>query len=76
MNIIYYSKKYHHELNLNNKILDVGCSHYINLYLFYKLGFKNLYRIDKLDLNPDTKPKKFNVNFIKHDINYGLPYKK
>lgn len=69
-----FLKKYHQELNLNNKILDVGCGHYRNLYFFYKLGFKNLYGIDKLDPKPSTKPNKFNVNFIKHDINYGLPY--
>lgn len=69
-----FLKRYHMDLNLNNKILDVGCGHYRNLYFFYKLGFKNLYGIDMLDPKPSAKPKKFNVNFIKQDINYGLPY--
>lgn len=69
-----FLKKYHNELNLNNKILDVGCGHYRNLYFFYKIGFKNLYGIDKLDPKPSHKPKKFKVNFIKHDISYGVPY--
>lgn len=69
-----FLKRHHEELNLNNKILDVGCGHYRNLYFFYKLGFKNLYGIDKLDPKPSFKPKKFNVNFIKQDISLGLPY--
>lgn len=69
-----FLKRYHQELNLNNKILDVGCGHYRNLYLFYKVGFKNLYGIDKLTPAPSEKPKRFKVNFTKHDINMGLPY--
>lgn len=69
-----FLKRYNQELNLNNKILDVGCGHYRNLYLFYKVGFKNLYGIDQLTPNPSEKPKRFKVNFIKHDINMGLPY--
>ena len=40
-----FLKRYHQELNLNNKILDVGFGHYRNLYLFYKVVFKNLYRL-------------------------------
>lgn len=69
-----FLKKYNSELKLNNKILDVGCGHYRNLYLFYKVGFKNLYGIDKLTPDPSEKPKRFKVNFIKRDINKGLPY--
>lgn len=69
-----FLKKYYQELNLNNKILDVGCGHYRNLYLFYKVGFKNLYGIDRLTPKPSEKPKRFKVNFTKRDINMGLPY--
>lgn len=69
-----FLKRYNQELNLNNKILDVGCGHYRNLYLFYKVGFKNLYGIDRLTPDPNEKPKRFKVNFTKHDINMDLPY--
>lgn len=69
-----FLKKYRTDLKLNNKILDVGCGHYRNLYLFYKLGFKNLYGIDELVPDPSPKPKRFKVNFTKQDINIGLPY--
>ena len=40
-----FLKKYHKELNLTNKILDVGCGHFRNLFLFYQIGFKNLYEL-------------------------------
>lgn len=69
-----FVKRYHKDLQLSYKILDVGCGHYRNLYLFYKLGFKDLYGIDRLEPNPSDKPKRFNVNFIKKDITTGLPY--
>ena len=69
-----FLKRYVDELNLDYKILDVGCGHYRNLYLFYQLGFKNLYGIDRLTPDPSEKPKKFKVNFIKKDITLGLPY--
>lgn len=69
-----FVKRYHKDLQLSDKILDVGCGHYRNLYLFYKLGFKNLYGIDRLIPKPSEKPKRFNVDFIQGDINLGLPY--
>lgn len=69
-----FLKRYNHELNLDNTILDVGCGHYRNLYLFYQLGFKKLHGIDRLVPDPSEKPKRFKVNFIKKDINLGLPY--
>ena len=70
-----FLKKYVNELNTNYKILDVGCGHYRNLYLFYKIGFKNLYGIDKLLPDPSEKPKNFKVTFTQRDILEGLPYK-
>ena len=69
-----FLKRHVKELNLNNKILDVGCGHYRNLYLFYQLGFKNLYGIDMLPPDPSEKPEDFKVNFIQKDITTGLPY--
>lgn len=72
---LFFLKHYYQELNLNNKILDVGCGHYRNLYLFYKIGFKNLYGIDRAVPNPNINNKKFKVNFIQKDIMQGLPYK-
>ncbi|WP_194192673.1 class I SAM-dependent methyltransferase [Clostridium chrysemydis] len=69
-----FLKRYIDTLDSTNTILDVGCGHYRNLYLFYKIGFKNLYGIDKLIADPSDKPKRFKVNFINRDITYGLPY--
>lgn len=71
---LFFLKNYYQDLNLNNKILDVGCGHYRNLYLFYRIGFKQLYGIDKLLPKPKELPKRFKVNFIKKDILQGLPY--
>lgn len=72
---LFFLKHYYQDLNLNNKILDIGCGHYRNLYLFYQLGFKELSGIDIYLPNPSEKPKKFKVNFIQNDIIQGLPYK-
>lgn len=69
-----FLKRYVNNLNTNYKILDVGCGHYRNLYLFYKIGFKNLYGIDKLVPDPSEKPKNFKVSFTQGDILEGLPY--
>lgn len=70
-----FLKKYIDELKVTDKILDVGCGHYRNLYLFYNIGFKNLYGIDKMLPDPSEKPKRFKVDFIHTDIMLGLPYK-
>ena len=40
-----FLKKHVDEIKLSDKILDVGCGYFRNLYLFYKIGFKNLYGI-------------------------------
>lgn len=72
---LFFLKHYYQELNLNNKILDIGCGHYRNLGLFYKLGFKELYGIDKLLPKPIDLPKRFKVDFTQKDITHGLPYK-
>lgn len=72
---LFFLKHYYQELNLDNKILDIGCGHYRNLYLFYQLGFKTLYGIDRALPKPSEKPKRFEVNFTKKDIIQGLPYK-
>lgn len=72
---LFFLKKYFNQVNLSDNILDVGCGHYRNLYLFYQLGFKNLYGIDKLIPDPSEKPKRFKVEFTQKDIIEGLPYK-
>lgn len=69
-----FLKKYHKELNLTNKILDVGCGHFRNLFLFYQIGFKNLYGIDRLLPLPSKKHRGFKVQYINADIIHGLPY--
>lgn len=69
-----FLKKYYPELNLTNKILDVGTGHYRNLKFFHELGFKNLYGIDKNIPEPIFKDKNFKVRFLQHNIEEGLPY--
>lgn len=71
---LFFLKHYYEELNLTNKVLDVGCGHYRNLHLFFMIGFKELYGIDKLLPNPVELKKRFKVNFIQKDILEGLPY--
>lgn len=69
-----FLKKYSNELNLNNKILDLGCGHYRNLLLLYKIGFKDLYGVDVLTPRPIFNDKNFKVKFEKRDITLGLNY--
>lgn len=71
---LFFLKNYHDELNLDNKILDIGCGHYRNLYLFYKLGFKNLSGIDRNLPDPSEKLSDFYVDFVHQNIINGLPY--
>lgn len=69
-----FLKRYIDEIKITDKVLDIGCGHYRNLYLFYNIGFKNLYGIDKMVPDPSEKPKRFKVDFIHSDISLGLPY--
>lgn len=70
-----FLKRYCDELNVKDtKILDVGTGHYRNLRLFYELGFKNLWGIDKNTPEP-LDCKDLRINFCKRDIENGLPYR-
>jgi tellurite methyltransferase len=69
-----FLKKYHKELNLKNKVLDVGCGHYRNLKLFYELGFRDFTGIDKNTPEPIITNKNFKVKFILADIEKRLPF--
>lgn len=66
-----FLKRYYSELDLKNKILDVGTGHFRNLKLFNELGFKELYGIDK---NVPESKFELNVKFKLADIENGLPY--
>lgn len=66
-----FLKKYYSDLDLKNKILDVGTGHFRNLKLFNELGFKELYGIDK---NVPESKFELNVKFELADIENGLPY--
>ena len=70
-----FLKKFSNDINLNNKILDVGCGHYRNLFFLYKIGFRNLYGVDILIPRPVLKDKDFKVEFKNEDITLGLSYK-
>lgn len=72
-----FIKRYYRELSLGDKILDVGCGHYRNLYLFKNLGFYNFYGIDKLLPEPSLSIESdstFSVDFVHKDIIEGLLY--
>jgi len=69
-----FLKRYFSELNIKyNKILDVETGHFRNLRLFYKMGFKNLWGIDK-NIPEPLACKNFRVDFYRRDIENGLPY--
>lgn len=69
-----FLKRYFNELNIkDNKILDVGTGHFRNLKLFYEVGFKNLWGIDK-NIPEPIPSKNFKADFYKMDIENGLPY--
>lgn len=72
-----FVKRYYKELSLNDKILDIGCGHFRNLYLFKNLGFCNFYGIDKLLPEPSfsiDSDSAFFVDFVHQDITEGLKY--
>ncbi len=70
--VFMFLKKYAKYLNLEMKIGDIGAGHLRNLKLFYDLGFKKLYALDreKTDnpLNVDLK------KFVLQDIEKGIPF--
>jgi len=69
-----FLKRYFSELNIkDNKILDVGTGHFRNLRLFYEMGFKNLWGIDK-NIPEPLACKNLRVDFCRRDIENGLPY--
>lgn len=68
-----FLKRYFNELNIKDKVLDVGTGHFRNLKLFYEVGFKDLWGIDK-NIPEPLPHKNFKANFCKKDIETGLPY--
>jgi SAM-dependent methyltransferase len=68
-----FLKRYFNELNIKDKILDVGTGHFRNLKLFYEVGFKDLWGIDK-NIPEPLPHKNFKSSFCKKDIENGLPY--
>lgn len=68
---VLFLKKYYSELDLKNKILDVGAGHFRNLKLFNELGFNQLYGIDKNIPEPKFQ---LDIEFELADIENGLPY--
>ena len=63
-----FLKRYFSESNIkDNKILDVGTGHFRNLRLFYEMGFKNLWGIDK-NIPEPLACKNLRVDFCRRDI--------
>lgn len=71
--VFLFLKRYIDELNIKNKIMDIGAGHFRNLNLFYKLGFNELYALDK---EPTDNPLRVQLKEFKlWDIENGIPYK-
>lgn len=70
--IRFFINKFTDELNLNNKIIDLGCGRARNIYYLDKLGFKNITAIDIHKFN-EVDINKF--DFIQADLSKGIPLK-
>ena len=66
----FFVKKYINDINLNNRVIDLGCGKARNIYYLNKLGFENITAIDINEF------KEVNINkfiFIKADLNNRIP---
>lgn len=68
----FFVKKFLNEINLTDRIIDLGCGKGRNLYYLKKIGFKNLTAID---INEFKEINKNYINFIKADLKEGIQIK-
>ncbi len=71
---LFFTKKFKKEININQKILDVGCGHMRNSYFLHELGFKNIYAIDWQIPKPNFDLQNTSINFTQHNIIYEFPF--
>lgn len=70
--VFLFIKRYIDELSIDMKIGDMGAGHLRNLKLFEKLGFYNLYALDK---EKTDNPLKVNLKeFVLQDLKYEIPF--
>jgi ubiquinone/menaquinone biosynthesis C-methylase UbiE len=68
--IRFFINKFINEINLDNRIIDLGCGRGRNLYYLNNLGFKNLTAIDLFKFKELNTNK---INFINADLNKSIP---
>jgi tellurite methyltransferase len=68
----FFINKFINEVNLNNKIIDLGCGKARNIYYLNKIGFEN---ITAIDINKFKEVDLNKFSFIQADLNNGIPLK-
>ncbi|MCB2309246.1 class I SAM-dependent methyltransferase [Clostridium estertheticum] len=68
----FFINKFINEVNLNNKIIDLGCGKARNIYYLNKIGFEN---ITAIDINKFKEVDLNKFSFIQSDLNSGIPLK-
>ena len=71
---LFFFKKFKKKININFKILDVGCGHLRNSFMFHEIGFKNIYAIDWQIPKPLFDIENTSIKYIQHDIKNPFPY--
>ncbi|MCB2362251.1 class I SAM-dependent methyltransferase [Clostridium estertheticum] len=66
----FFIKKFINEINLDNRIIDLGCGRARNIYYLDKLGFKN---ITAIDINKFKEVDLNKFSFIQADLNDSIP---
>jgi len=66
----FFINKFIYEINIDNKIIDLGCGKGRNIYYLDKLGFKN---ITAIDINKYNEINLDKINFIQADLSNGIP---
>ena len=68
----FFINKFINDVNLNNKIIDLGCGKARNIYYLNKIGFEN---ITAIDINKFKEVDLNKFSFIQADLNNGIPLK-
>lgn len=66
----FFINEYVDKINLNNKVIDLGCGRARNIYYLDKLGFKD---ITAIDINKFKEVDINKFNFIQADLNNCIP---
>ncbi|HEY8890173.1 MAG TPA: methyltransferase domain-containing protein [Clostridium sp.] len=69
----FFINKFINEINVKDKIIDLGCGRARNIYYLNKLGFEN---ITAIDINKFSEIDITKINFIQTDLSNGIPLQK